>query len=133
MRELDPRATTGTRPRAVRGCREVPGLGGDRAQEVVRHAAAVSEGHLVGGDVQARVQLYLVGVHNLAAQRDGHVDRQLRLAGPRGTDDHHQPRRRVRARATAAAAPAVASSPSVLHPEPPRQLPWRDRSDGRHR
>jgi hypothetical protein len=90
MRELDPPATTVTRPRAVRGCREVPGLGGDRAQEVVRHAAAVSEGHLVGGDVQARVQLYLVGVHNLAAQRDGHVDRQLRLAGPRGADDHHQ-------------------------------------------
>nr|CAB3460793.1 unnamed protein product [Digitaria exilis] len=77
---------------AERRGRELAGVGADGAEEVVRDAAAVSEGHLVGRDVEAGVELDLVGVHDLPADLPRHVDGQLGLAGARGADDHHHAR-----------------------------------------
>ncbi|WVZ69254.1 hypothetical protein U9M48_018068 [Paspalum notatum var. saurae] len=118
--------------RPVRARRELARVGADGAQEVVQDAAAVRRRHLVGGDVEAGVELYLVGVHDLAAQLHGRVDGQLGLARARGAHDHHQRRRGLQALAAARAAAAgaagsVAASSSAdgLHSdaaEPPRTL-----------
>ncbi|WVZ99508.1 hypothetical protein U9M48_044791 [Paspalum notatum var. saurae] len=75
--------------RAEGGGRERAGVGADGAEEVVRDAAAVRGGHLVGGDVEAGVELDLVGVHHLPAERQRRVDGQLGLAGARGAHDRH--------------------------------------------
>ena len=79
---------------AERRGRERAGVGADGAEEVVRDAAAVRGGHLVGGDVEAGVELDLIGVHHLPSDRLRGVDGQLGLPGARGADDHHYPRPR---------------------------------------
>ncbi|RWV91085.1 hypothetical protein GW17_00046658, partial [Ensete ventricosum] len=59
-------------------------------QQMVRHAAALPERHLVGGDVETPVHLNLIGVHHLAVEHGGQLDGQLRLPRPGGAhDDHH--------------------------------------------
>jgi hypothetical protein len=58
------------------------------AKKVVRHPRALVGRHLVGGHVQAGVQLHFVGVDDLAAEAQGEVDGEARLAGPRGAQHH---------------------------------------------
>ncbi|URE29549.1 hypothetical protein MUK42_13000 [Musa troglodytarum] len=58
-------------------------------QQMVRHAAAIRDGHLVGGDVESPVHLNLIRVHHLPGELGCQIDRQLRLPRPRGAHDHH--------------------------------------------
>ena len=73
--------------------RDGRGLGDvEHVELVVRDAAALGDGELGGADVHAAVQLHGVGVHDLAAEAFGDVERQLRLAGAGRPDDRDRPR-----------------------------------------
>jgi hypothetical protein len=64
----------------------------EHVHQVVRDAAAVGDRQLRGADVHAPVDLHRVGVHDLAAQRLGEVQRQRTLPR-RGRTDHRDDRR----------------------------------------
>ncbi|KAG9448926.1 hypothetical protein H6P81_008891 [Aristolochia fimbriata] len=57
------------------------------AEEVVRNAAAVRNGDFVGGDVEALVELYLVGINDLGGEATGYVDGETRFSGAGGPND----------------------------------------------
>lgn len=59
------------------------------AEEVVRDAAALLVGDLVGGDVEAAVDLHFVGVDYLRREASGEVDGEAGFAGAGGAHHHH--------------------------------------------
>ena len=62
---------------------------GERVEQVVRDAAALGDRQLRRTDVHAAVDLHRVGVHDLAAEPLGEVERQAGLAGRGRADDGH--------------------------------------------
>lgn len=65
-------------------------IGVDVAEEVVGDAAALGGGNLVGGDVEAAVDLHFVGVDDFGGGEEGcKVDGETGLAGAGGAHDHH--------------------------------------------
>ena len=68
------------------------GLGDvEHVELVVRDAAPFAGRQLGGADVHAAVELHRVGVHDLAAEPLGDVERQRRLAGAGRADDRDRP------------------------------------------
>ncbi|CAL9202916.1 unnamed protein product, partial [Musa hybrid cultivar] len=58
-------------------------------EQVVGHPHTFLIGDFVGDDVKAIVHLHFVGVDDLAAEMDGHVDSEPGLAGARGAHHEH--------------------------------------------
>lgn len=69
--------------------RAVVGVGAQLTDEVVRHTLALPCGDLVGDDVEAFMDLDLVGVDDLFTEAQREVDGQHGLAGGCGAHDQH--------------------------------------------
>jgi hypothetical protein len=70
-------------------------VGAHHVEQVVRDARALLERRLGGPDVEVAVDLHRVGVHDLAAEAQGELDRERRLAGG-GRARHDDDGRRLR-------------------------------------
>lgn len=54
---------------------------------MMRNGAAVGEGELISGDIEASVELHFVGIDDLGREASGEVDGEGRLSGAGGTKE----------------------------------------------